>query len=229
MSNPHYFGGRKWCLWLTKVVDTFFCEGREQEMAPIHVLWIFVTFFSCTHSGRVESVVLINIAFCSGFQYISACYVCLNGQLLWKCSFILHSSLVYDTAVLHFPTLKGLSAKSGAQWHAIAFFISSVYETLPAVSLLGIASHTLPGCHKDFSEDGGNPHYLFNPSRPLGVMKRCFEVTSCDLIKLISKGTTSQIDEIIGWDLPFGPIHAWNEIQNYSDLVQVDDLDLKLN
>ena len=111
----------------------------------------------------------------------------------------------------------------------LLFLISSVYETLPAVSLLGIASYTLPGCHKNFSEDGGNPHYLFNPSRPLGVMKRCFEVTSCDLIKLISKGTTSQIDEIIGRVLPFGPIHAWNEIQNYSDLVQVDDLDLKLN
>lgn len=49
------------------------------------------------------------------------------------------------------------------QWHAIAFSISSVYQTLAAVSLLGIASHTLPGCLKNFSEDGGNPHYLLTP------------------------------------------------------------------
>ena len=188
-------------------------------------------FFSCTHSGRVESVVLINIAFCSGFQYISACYVCLNGQLLWKCSFILHSSLVYDTAVLHFPTLKGLSAKSGAQWLAIAFFLFPLYMRLCLLYHCLELHHTLfQDVTRILVRMVAIPIIcLIYPLRPLGVMKRCFEVTSCDLIKLISKGTTSQIDEIIGWVLPFGPIHAWNEIQNYSDLVQVDDLDLKLN
>jgi hypothetical protein len=93
----------------------------------------------------------------------------------------------YITVILHFSTLEGLSAKAGAQWHAIAFFISSGYETLPAVSLVGIASHTLPGCQKNFSEDGGNPHYLLNPSRPLGVMMRCLRLLPVILLSWFQK------------------------------------------